>query len=189
MLDFSIIIIGFSQNNSENSQNIQINSVANVSENISSDHPSQEHELAHYSTKLSGDTNRRTNIKLSCQAINGTIVEPGQTFSFNQVVGNPTSDKGYLEADVIINDRITKGIGGGNCQVSSTLYNAALESNNIEIIERNNHGQKVSYVPEGKDAAVAYGKLDMKFKNNTGSKIKLYMSSDDNNVYAKIVSL
>ena len=176
MLDFSIIIIGFSQNNSENSQNIQINSVANVSENISSDQPSQEHELAHYSTKLSGDTNRRTNIKLSCQAINGTIVEPGQTFSFNQVVGNPTSDKGYLEA-------------GGNCQVSSTLYNAALESNNIEIIERNNHGQKVSYVPEGKDAAVAYGKLDMKFKNNTGSKIKLYMSSDDNNVYAKIVSL
>ena len=189
MLDFSIIIIGFSQNNSENTQNIQINSVANVSENISSDQPSQEHELAHYLTKLSGDTNRRTNIKLSCQAINGTIVEPGQTFSFNQVVGNPTSDKGYLEADVIINDRITKGIGGGNCQVSSTLYNAALESNNIEIIERNNHGQKVSYFPEGKDAAVAYGKLDMKFKNNTGSKIKLYMSSDDNNVYAKIVSL
>ena len=72
MLDFSIIIIGFSQNNSESSQNIQINSVANVSENISSDQPSKEHELAHYSTKLSGDTNRRTNIKLSCQAISRT---------------------------------------------------------------------------------------------------------------------
>ena len=80
-------------------------------------------------------------------------------------------------------------MGGGNCQISSTLYNAVLAVPNLKVIERHEHGREVHYVPEGKDAAVSYGSVDLKFKNETGNRIKLYFSTDDKTLSATIVKL
>ncbi len=82
-----------------------------------------------------------------------------------------------------------KGYGGGKCQISSTLYNAVLALPEISIVERHPHSKKVYYVPEGKDAAVAYGSIDFKFKNNYDYDIKIYASADTNNIYIKIVKV
>lgn len=148
-----------------------------------------ENEIANFSTNLFGDDNRIENIRLTCNAINGFTLQNGKTFSFNDVVGQPTADKGYKEADVIIGTKTEKGLGGGNCQVSTTIYNAILKVPEIEVIERNPHKKKVAYVEEGKDASVSYGVLDLKFKNNTGSPIKIYANADDKSVNVKINSL
>ena len=114
----------------------------------------------------------------------------GETFSFCNTVGKATPERGYQKADVFDKDgnRI-KGYGGGNCQISSTLYNAVLALPNLSVVERHEHGEKVYYVPEGKDAAVAYGSIDFKFKNNYEYDIKIYASSDKNNIYVQIVKL
>lgn len=150
----------------------------------------KEADLANFSTDLQGDNARINNIKITCEAINENIINPGETFSFNEIVGMPSKDKGYQEADVIVDTHVEKGFGGGNCQVSTTLYNACLNIANIEIIERNPHKKKVYYIEEGKDASVSYsGGLDFKFKNNTEDSIKIYMNSEDNKVTAKIVKL
>ena len=80
-------------------------------------------------------------------------------------------------------------MGGGNCQISSTLYNAVLSVPDLKVIERHEHGRDVSYVPDGKDAAVSYGSIDFKFKNNTGKEIKLYFSTDAITLNVRIVKL
>ena len=113
----------------------------------------------------------------------------GDTFSFCNTLGPSTAEKGYEKADVIINGKTEQALGGGNCQVSSTLYNAVLAVPDLEVVERHEHGKAVGYVPEGKDATVSYGSVDFKFKNNSSNDIKLYFSSDDENVTAKIVRL
>ena len=82
-----------------------------------------------------------------------------------------------------------QSLGGGNCQVSSTLYNAVLDVPDLKVTERHEHGKKVSYVPDGKDAAVSYGSIDFKFKNNTDNNIKLYFETDDVTLTVKIVKL
>ncbi len=174
-----------------------INSFSNsqmIEKNVSINTPQTkyneiENVLSEFSTNLSGDENRLENVRLSCEKINGTILCNGDTFSFNDIIGEPTAEKGYKEADVIVNTTVSKALGGGNCQVSTTLYNAVLNIDGITIIERNPHKKKVSYVEEGKDASVSYGILDLKFENNTGSKIKIYMDSKDEKVNAKIVRL
>ncbi len=149
-----------------------------------------ETELFSFSTNLKGDSARLNNINITCNTINGTTIKNGETFSFNSIVGQPTAEKGYQEADVFIDQKTEKGYGGGNCQVSTTIYNTALNIDGLEIIERHPHKKKVSYIEEGKDAAVSYsGGLDLKFKNNTGYDIKIYVSSDDDSVDAKIVEL
>lgn len=152
--------------------------------------PLQEEELGTYSTPLkSKASGRLNNIKITCSALNGKIVANGETFSFCNTLGPSTAEKGYQEADVIVNGEFTKALGGGNCQVSSTLYNVVLNIPELEVIERHEHGKAVSYVPQGKDAAVSYGSMDLKFKNSTGNDIKMYFSSDDENVVVKIVKL
>ena len=90
---------------------------------------------------------------------------------------------------VIINGEKKQGLGGGNCQISSTLYNAVLSVPNLTVVERHEHGREVHYVPEGKDAAVSYGSVDFKFKNETGNDIKLYFSTDNITLSATIVKL
>lgn len=146
--------------------------------------------LSTYSTKiLDNSSGRLTNIRITSEAINGTIINPGDTFSFNDIVGKPTAEKGYQEAEVIINHESEPGIGGGNCQVSSTLYNVVLSTQNLEIIERHEHGLDVAYVPDGKDATVSYGSLDFKFKNNNNYKIKIKTESDDKNITASIYKI
>ena len=110
------------------------------------------------------NTNRNTNIQLATKACNGYVIQPGATFSFNTVVGQRTKARGYKEAGVYVNGQTDTGVGGGICQVSSTLFNAALESN-MTIVARRAHSLPVSYLPRGRDATVSWGGPEFKFKN------------------------
>ena len=150
-----------------------------------------ETELSSFSTPLkSGVQNRITNIKLTCGKINEQILKPGETFSFNQIVGPCTAQEGYKKAEIYVNRRIEFALGGGNCQVSTTLYNAALAVSGLDVTERHEHnGRNVDYIEDGKDATVSYNTLDLKFVNNTGKDVKLYSWCDDKNVCAKITQL
>ncbi len=152
--------------------------------------PPKETAIASFSTVI-GDNSagRLTNIRITCGIINGTVINPNETFSFNEIVGKPTAERGYQEAKIIVDHKTETGIGGGNCQVSSTLYNAVLAVPSLTVVERSEHGKEVGYVPKGKDAAVSYGSLDFKFKNSTGHKIKINIGTDDKNITATIVQI
>ena len=168
----------------------QIAEINNRIENSAPETTVSEEELATYSTKLGGSSEGRlTNIRISCEKLNGTVVSNGETFSFCEIVGPSTAEEGYKEAPVIVNGEKVQGLGGGNCQISSTLYNAVLSVPNLTVVERHEHGREVHYVPEGKDAAVSYGSVDFKFKNETGNDIKLYFSTDNITLSATIVKL
>lgn len=151
----------------------------------------KEEQLSTFSTKIySNDSARQNNIKITCNTLNNTTVKNGATFSFCNTVGKATSQKGYQEADVYDHDgNKTKGLGGGNCQVSSTLYNAVLEVSSLKVTERHAHSNYVPYVKKGKDAAVAYGSYDLKFVNNSGNDIKIKASTDGKSVTISIISL
>lgn len=153
--------------------------------------PPVEEDLSSFSTKIySKDSARQKNLQITSSTLNGTIVEPGKTFSFTKTIGRSTPEKGYEEADIYDeNGNKVKGYGGGNCQISSTLYNAVLQLSSLKVTERHPHSQKVPYVKEGKDAAVYYGSVDFKFKNNYEFPIKIYCSIDKSNVYVRIVKL
>lgn len=168
----------------------QITEINNRIENSAPEATVSEEELATYSTKLGGSSEGRlTNIRISCEKLNGTVVSNGETFSFCETVGPSTAEEGYKEAPVIVNGEKVQGLGGGNCQISSTLYNAVLSVPNLTVVERHEHGREVHYVPEGKDAAVSYGSVDFKFKNEIGNDIKLYFSTDNITLSATIVKL
>lgn len=123
--------------------------------------------ISSFTTKFdSGNVPRSSNIRLAAKIIDGTILAPGGVFSFNGVVGERTRERGFQEAGVYINGRVDTGIGGGICQVSTTLYNAVLFAN-LEVLERSNHSLTVPYVPLSRDAAVSWGAQDFKFRNNT----------------------
>ncbi len=118
------------------------------------------------------EKNRSVNVKLAAKKINGIILMPGQEFSYNTVVGERTYANGFRTATIYTSKGHEPGMGGGICQVSSTLYNSALLAN-LEITERKNHMYSVGYVPLGQDATVVYGSIDFKFKNNRTTPIKL----------------
>lgn len=126
----------------------------------------------------SSNSNRLTNIKLALAAINGTLLQPGEEFSFNEVVGKRTSDRGYKVATAYNAGEVTEELGGGICQVSTTLFNAAVKSD-LSITERHNHSMPVSYVDKGKDAAVSWGAQDLKFVNNTDEPVYIVAYLDD----------
>ncbi len=113
---------------------------------------------------------RSNNIELASSAINNHVVFPGEIFSFNQVVGNRTKAKGYLPAPVIVKGELSEGIGGGICQVSSTLYNAAYGSG-LKIEQRYSHSKRVPYVPPGRDATVSWYGPDFTFRNKYNQPI------------------
>lgn len=166
------------------------NRVESLLKNPDTSTPAPEAEVASYSTIIKDKSSGRlTNIQITCSTLNGTIIEPGETFSFCQTVGKPTAERGYQEASVIINHKTEKGIGGGNCQVSSTLYNAVLAVPGLKVTERHEHGKDVTYVPEGKDAAVSYGSLDLKFRNETGSRLRIDATTDNSSIVIKIIQL
>lgn len=123
-------------------------------------------EEASFSTQYNEkNKNRANNIQLAASAIDGVIIQPGEVFSFNDEVGPTTRENGYKLATVFFNKEETKGYGGGVCQVSSTLFNAA-EMAGMEIIERHTHSLDVAYVEKGRDATTSRkGKLDLKFQN------------------------
>lgn len=133
--------------------------------------------LAKYATNYNqGSTNRSYNIYLACKNINGTVLAPGDVFSYNEIVGPRTAARGFKDAGVYVGNKVEQGIGGGICQVSSTLFNTAVLSD-LEIVYRTNHSMPVSYVPRGRDATVSYGEIDFKFSNNTSSPIKVVASA------------
>lgn len=132
--------------------------------------------LSTYSTKYSArNTGRTTNLQLAASKINGTVLMPGETFSYNQVVGARTIAAGYKEAPIYVSGQVVDGLGGGICQITSTLYNAVLYAN-LQIVERSNHQFVPSYVTASRDATVVYGSIDFKFKNNREYPIKLVCS-------------
>lgn len=129
--------------------------------------------LSKFSTSFtSSNSNRSTNIRLAAQKINGTVLMPGETFSYNQVVGKRTAAAGFKPAPAYFGGKVVQEYGGGICQVSSTLYNAVLYAN-LEITERTNHGFKPSYVTPGLDATVSWGGPDFKFTNNRDYPVRI----------------
>lgn len=153
--------------------------------------PVKEEEIAAFTTKIyTKDSERQNNLEITCSTLNDTIVAAGDTFSFTGTIGKSTSAKGYQEADIFdSNGNKKKGLGGGNCQVSSTLYNAVLEAPNLQVTERHEHSNKVPYVKQGKDAAVAYGSVDFKFKNNNDYSIKIKAEATKDNVVIRLVKI
>lgn len=138
-----------------------------------------------YSTYYSyyvNNKDRTTNLKIASKKINGTIIQPGETFDFNKVVGSRTSSKGYKKAHVFTGgDGVAMGLAGGICQVASTTFNTALLAN-VQIVERHQHSQRVSYVPLGRDAAISGNAQNFKWKNNTKYAIKVGMTVKDGKI-------
>ena len=113
---------------------------------------------------------------------------PGEEFSFNNTVGKRTTSAGFKVATVYSNGQVTTDVGGGICQVSSTLYNAVLKAN-LEITNRRNHTFTVGYVPIGLDATVSWGSPDFKFKNSRNYPIKIVATTSNKNLYIKIYGM
>ncbi|HHW48713.1 MAG TPA: VanW family protein [Clostridiaceae bacterium] len=141
-------------------------------------------EIASYTTKLlNRSENRVNNIELASNKLDNLVIEPGEEFSFNKVVGRRTKAKGYEEAPIIVQTeegpKESIGIGGGICQVSTTLYNAVEEAG-LKVTERHMHSKDIGYVPEGEDATVAYGTADFKFVNTRDNPIiiRTYLSKN-----------
>lgn len=129
--------------------------------------------LAKFTTRYDETAeNRANNIRLSSEKINETILMPDEEFSYNKIVGERTIKAGYKEASVYMGGKVVPGIGGGICQVSSTLYNAVLLAN-LEITERRNHYFITAYVSPSRDATVSYGSIDFKFKNTRTYPVKI----------------
>lgn len=132
--------------------------------------------LSTFSTQYdASNKSRSTNLALAAGKINGTVIMPGETFSYNKVVGERTIAAGYKEAKVYENGKVVDGLGGGICQISSTLYNTVVLAN-LEIVSRRNHQFTTSYVAAGRDATVVYGSTDFKFKNTRNFPVKLKCS-------------
>lgn len=132
--------------------------------------------LSTFSTNYAASNkNRTTNLILAANKINGTVLMPGETFSYNKVVGARTISAGYKEAPIYVQGKVEDGLGGGICQITSTLYNAVVYAN-LEVTQRTNHQFVPSYVTASRDATVVYGALDFQFKNNRNYPIKLVCS-------------
>lgn len=146
-------------------------SVAVIQPEYSEDAARQRYEkIGTFTTKTTANSNRNTNVKLAAQAINGTVVQPGQEFSFNGTVGERTEAKGYKGAAAYNNGEVVQEIGGGVCQVSSTLYNAVVKAG-LKTTVRRSHTYEPSYVTPGTDATVSWGGPDYKFQNNSSAGI------------------
>lgn len=204
MIALSFCLVGCDNNNDNNNSGLQNNQSDNTSYNYTASRtrtideepepqpePAPETDLSSFSTKIYiKESGRQHNISLTCSKLNGTIVKSGETFSFCNTVGKATAAEGYEKADIYdSNGNVVKGYGGGNCQISSTLYNAVLSTPNLTVTERHAHSKKVDYVPTGKDAAVSYGSVDLKFRNDNDYSIKIYASNTPDAVDIRIVKL
>lgn len=150
-------------------------------------HANSEIPIAEFSTKFNlANTPRVTNIKLASIALDQHIIQPGETFSFNEIVGPTTKERGYQISKVIVKGKETKGYGGGVCQVSSTLFNTA-QMAGLEIVERHPHSKEVAYIGKDKDAATSYGGADLKFTNNFSFPIKINTYIYENSINVSLV--
>ncbi len=132
-----------------------------------------------------GNTGRTTNVLLANGFCNGVILMPGDIFSYNDTVGPRTYERGFKDATVYIGSSAEDGVGGGICQVSSTIYYAVLRAD-LKIVERYAHSREVTYVPKGEDATVAWGSKDFRFENDTAFPIKVVTSNKSNNMTVKL---
>ena len=134
--------------------------------------------VSNYTTEFGGVPNRIHNVELVAHLVDDKLIAPGATFSFNKTTGERNAAKGFLVAPVIVNGELTTGLGGGVCQVSTTVFNAAFEAG-LKITERTNHALYISHYPQGRDATVNYPDVDLKFVNDTGNWLLLrtYVSS------------
>lgn len=140
-----------------------------------------------YSRSTTYDRTREVNLRLACNAINGTVLKPGQMFSFNQIVGERTEAKGYKPGHIFASGSTVSAIGGGVCQVASTVFNAALISN-FKIDQRSQHSKRVAYVPLGRDAAIYWGSKDLKFTNTSNTNIKILASAKNGVISIKFMA-
>lgn len=136
--------------------------------------------LGKASTKTTGDSNRIHNVDLACQRVNGTILLPGEVFSYNDLCGPYSEAGGYLKAGAYVGGATTPTWAGGVCQLSSTIYYTTLKAN-LETVERSKHKYDVGYLPSGMDATVYGNSLDFKFKNSTDYPIKIVTSLTKSN--------
>lgn len=145
--------------------------------------------IGRYETNLGGSTGGRIeNIRLSAESSNGVILGKGDRYSFNAIIGDTTPDKGYQLGKEIIDGKLVDGYGGGVCQTSSTLFNAADQAG-LKMVERNTHSKEVGYVPKGRDATIAYPYLDLVFENTTEKPVKIVMYIEGGKLVAEIRSL
>ncbi len=145
-------------------------------------------QIAQYVTYYNHNRKQRShNIFLASEAINNHVVFPGETFSFNQVVGERTEEKGYLPAPEIVKGELIEGIGGGICQVSSTLYNA-VDKIGVQMIERYSHSKHVPYVPKGRDATVSWYGPDFSFKNTLNQPLLIRSKTKEGKMIVEVYS-
>ena len=178
------------QRSSTNKNNLDEIDIKSTQSTTDTQQVTEEKEIANFSTKIHNkEKARQNNMRITCDSLTNTEIKPEEIFSFCNTVGKATKEKGYQEADVYVDGEKKQGLGGGNCQVSTTLYNAVLKVDGLEIIERHEHSGYVPYIEKGKDAAVAYGSYDFKFKNNTNKTIKIIMECQEKDVTAKIIEM
>lgn len=160
--------------------------ISKLSANI--DNTPKEEKIGEFTTKIyDKDPDRQHNLELTCSKINEHIVKTGETFSFEDTVGQASPKEGYEKAKIFDkNGNVKEGYGGGKCQVSTTLFNAVRNLAGIEIVERHDHSNKVPYAKTGDDAAVAHGGYDFKFKNNNNFDLKILAGSDKENITVTI---
>ena len=142
--------------------------------------------IGRYETNLGASSGGRVeNIRLSAESINGVVLGKGDRFSFNALIGDTTPDKGYQLGKEIVDGKLVDGYGGGVCQTSSTLYNAANQAG-LKMVERTTHSKPVGYVPLGGDATIAYPYLDLVFENTSDKPVKLVMYIDGGKLVAEV---
>lgn len=145
-----------------------------------------ERKIAEFTTSFTGSAAGRShNVTAAAMALNDTVLQPGEVFEYGKIVAKAEQAYGYREAPVIVQGKLTPGIGGGICQVSSTLYNAILLAG-LEVVERRNHSIAVSYLPPGLDATYADGYINFRFRNSTGKQLLIRTVVHDKHVTVKL---
>ena len=144
--------------------------------------------LGYFETRHTNDQNRNTNLQIQCDALNGLILQPGETFSMNGVLGERTAEKGYKPAPAYSGNRLVNDLGGGVCQGTTTLYNCVLLAD-LEVVFRACHGVRVGYVPLGLDAAVNFLTTDFQFRNNFNFPIQLRAWMEDEYIKMQILGI
>jgi vancomycin resistance protein VanW len=183
---FSLFSGCLSRQNIENTEGNNVTTEPITSEITTASSTSEstvnENEISSYATTLyNKEENRIHNIKTAAKKLNHTVIEPGETFSFNDTIGDRTEDRGYKKASIFVDGETKTGTGGGVCQISSTLYNAALGAD-MKILERHEHSKDVPYVPEGKDAAVVYASKDLCFKSTKDYAVEILITVTEDEV-------
>lgn len=149
----------------------------------------KEETVASYKTPIKDYKKERlTNIKVATKAINGKVINPGEEFSFNKIVGERTEKKGYKKAIIFVGEEKVEGIGGGICQISTTLFQVAKKAG-MKITERHEHKAEVNYIKKGEDATVNYPDLDFRFVNTKDYPVKIVVALQKNDYVASIIKI